>query len=143
MVAKETVKLVSKEGFDFVVDYQAACASNTIKNMLSSQGARAPSPPPSGTPGPGPARSWTRRGAPPPPRRRGWGRAGAAGPGWRSRSRSNSMTVPSTAAGGLMVASGAWACVGSSSTAPGLTCAILTFASGSLQSCRQYPTFRP
>ena len=35
---KNTVKLVSREGFEFVVDYKAACVSNTIRNMLSSQG---------------------------------------------------------------------------------------------------------
>eukprot|EP00955_Chlamydomonas_euryale_P043917 352749-Chlamydomonas_euryale.AAC.9 len=37
---KPTVKLVSREGFEFVVDYKAACVSNTIRNMLSSQGVR-------------------------------------------------------------------------------------------------------
>lgn len=37
---KRAVKLISAEGFEFVVDYDAACVSNTIKNMLSSQGAR-------------------------------------------------------------------------------------------------------
>lgn len=37
-MAKDTVKLISAEGFEFVVDYQAACVSNTIKNMLSSSG---------------------------------------------------------------------------------------------------------
>jgi transcription elongation factor B subunit 1 len=35
---RDTVKLVSAEGFEFVVDYKAACVSNTIRNMLSSQG---------------------------------------------------------------------------------------------------------
>ena len=35
-----TVKLISAEGFEFIIDYDAACVSNTIKNMLSSQGAR-------------------------------------------------------------------------------------------------------
>jgi hypothetical protein len=35
---KQTVKLVSAEGFEFIVDYKAACVSNTIRNMLSSQG---------------------------------------------------------------------------------------------------------
>mmetsp|Transcript_34197 Transcript_34197/g.61670 ORF Transcript_34197/g.61670 Transcript_34197/m.61670 type:complete len:101 (-) Transcript_34197:775-1077(-) len=35
---KSTVKLVSAEGFEFIVDYKAACVSNTIRNMLSSQG---------------------------------------------------------------------------------------------------------
>ena len=37
-MAKDTVKLISAEGFEFIVDYQAACVSNTIKNMLSSSG---------------------------------------------------------------------------------------------------------
>lgn len=36
---KQTVKLVSAEGYEFIVDYKAACVSNTIRNMLSSQGA--------------------------------------------------------------------------------------------------------
>lgn len=36
---KRPVKLISAEGFEFVVDHDAACVSNTIKNMLSSQGA--------------------------------------------------------------------------------------------------------
>ena len=36
-----TVKLISAEGFEFIIDYDAACVSNTIKNMLSSQGGRA------------------------------------------------------------------------------------------------------
>lgn len=35
---KQTVKLVSAEGYEFIVDYKAACVSNTIRNMLSSQG---------------------------------------------------------------------------------------------------------
>ncbi len=35
-MAKDTVKLISAEGFEFIVDYQAACVSNTIKNMFSS-----------------------------------------------------------------------------------------------------------
>ena len=35
-----TVRLISAEGFEFVIDYEAACVSNTIKNMLSSQGRR-------------------------------------------------------------------------------------------------------
>jgi Skp1 family, tetramerisation domain len=38
---KEFVKLISKEGFEFIVDYRAACISNTIKNMLSFDGANA------------------------------------------------------------------------------------------------------
>lgn len=37
-VQRKTVKLVSAEGFEFVIDYKAACVSNTIRNMLSSQG---------------------------------------------------------------------------------------------------------
>ena len=37
---KKTVKLVSAEGFEFFVDYRAACVSNTIKQMLSSTGNR-------------------------------------------------------------------------------------------------------
>jgi transcription elongation factor B subunit 1 len=37
---KSTVKLISAEGFEFIVDYKAACVSNTIRNMLSSSGAR-------------------------------------------------------------------------------------------------------
>lgn len=41
IMAKDTVKLISAEGFEFIVDYQAACVSNTIKNMLSSTGKRA------------------------------------------------------------------------------------------------------
>jgi len=35
----DTVKLISAEGFVFQVDRKAACVSNTIKNMLTSQGA--------------------------------------------------------------------------------------------------------
>jgi elongin-C len=35
---KEFVKLISKEGFEFIVDYRAACISNTLKNMLSFDG---------------------------------------------------------------------------------------------------------
>eukprot|EP01023_Acetabularia_acetabulum_P013215 TRINITY_DN1631_c0_g1_i2.p5 TRINITY_DN1631_c0_g1~~TRINITY_DN1631_c0_g1_i2.p5 ORF type:complete len:119 (-),score=4.49 TRINITY_DN1631_c0_g1_i2:1165-1521(-) len=35
---KEFVSLVSSDGFRFVVDYKAACVSNTIKGMLSSEG---------------------------------------------------------------------------------------------------------
>ncbi|KIY98982.1 hypothetical protein MNEG_8977, partial [Monoraphidium neglectum] len=35
---RDTVKLVSAEGFEFIIDYKAACVSNTIRNMLSSQG---------------------------------------------------------------------------------------------------------
>ena len=36
---KDTVKLISAEGFEFLVDYKAACVSATVKNMLTSQGA--------------------------------------------------------------------------------------------------------
>ena len=39
MPNKSTVKLISAEGFEFIIDYKAACVSNTIRNMLSSQGA--------------------------------------------------------------------------------------------------------
>ena len=35
---RKSVKLVSAEGFEFTVDYRAACVSNTIKQMLSSEG---------------------------------------------------------------------------------------------------------
>ncbi len=35
---KNTVKLISAEGFEFIIDYKAACVSNTIRNMLSSSG---------------------------------------------------------------------------------------------------------
>jgi len=38
MSKENTVRLISAEGFEFVIDYEAACVSNTIKNMLSSQG---------------------------------------------------------------------------------------------------------
>ncbi|RKO91969.1 BTB/POZ protein [Blyttiomyces helicus] len=34
----ETVKLVSADGFEFVIDRKCAMASGTIKNMLSSPG---------------------------------------------------------------------------------------------------------
>jgi transcription elongation factor B subunit 1 len=34
----KTVKLISADGFEFIVDYQAAIVSKTIKNMLSSTG---------------------------------------------------------------------------------------------------------
>jgi transcription elongation factor B subunit 1 len=30
------VKLTSAENFEFIVDYKAACVSNTIRNMLTS-----------------------------------------------------------------------------------------------------------
>eukprot|EP00244_Chara_vulgaris_P012528 TRINITY_DN6620_c0_g1_i1.p1 TRINITY_DN6620_c0_g1~~TRINITY_DN6620_c0_g1_i1.p1 ORF type:complete len:105 (-),score=23.37 TRINITY_DN6620_c0_g1_i1:258-572(-) len=35
---ENTVKLISADGFEFVIDRQAAMVSNTIKNMLSSSG---------------------------------------------------------------------------------------------------------
>ncbi len=38
-MVKETVKLISADGFEFLIDYKAACVSATVKNMLSSQGA--------------------------------------------------------------------------------------------------------
>jgi transcription elongation factor B subunit 1 len=34
----ETVKLVSAEGFEFIIDRKAAVVSNTLRNMLSSSG---------------------------------------------------------------------------------------------------------
>jgi transcription elongation factor B subunit 1 len=36
---KTTVKLISADGFEFILDHKAACVSNTIRNMLSSSGA--------------------------------------------------------------------------------------------------------
>lgn len=42
MSQHKTVKLVSAEGFEFLCEWDAACVSNTIKNMLSSQGEDAP-----------------------------------------------------------------------------------------------------
>ncbi|KAI8928811.1 BTB/POZ protein [Entophlyctis helioformis] len=36
--SSETVKLVSADGFEFVIDRKCAMASGTIKNMLSSPG---------------------------------------------------------------------------------------------------------
>jgi hypothetical protein len=35
---KDSVKLISKGGYEFIVDYKAACASNTLKSTLSSDG---------------------------------------------------------------------------------------------------------
>ena len=35
---KSTVKLISAEGFEFIIDRDAAMISNTIKNMLSTEG---------------------------------------------------------------------------------------------------------
>jgi hypothetical protein len=37
-MTKTSVKLVSAEGFEFIIDHKAACVSNTIKQMLSSEG---------------------------------------------------------------------------------------------------------
>jgi hypothetical protein len=34
------VRLISSDGFEFVVDHEAACVSNTIKHMLASEGVR-------------------------------------------------------------------------------------------------------
>lgn len=38
MAPPDTVKLISAEGFEFIVDREAACVSNTIRSMLESQG---------------------------------------------------------------------------------------------------------
>lgn len=38
MPQKAHVTLLSAEGYEFVIDYKAACVSNTIRNMLSSSG---------------------------------------------------------------------------------------------------------
>lgn len=38
MKKEETVKLISAEGFEFIVDKQAAMVSQTIRNMLTSPG---------------------------------------------------------------------------------------------------------
>eukprot|EP00850_Spirogloea_muscicola_P018726 SM000175S03273 [mRNA] locus=s175:19904:20653:+ [translate_table: standard] len=48
---EEWVKLISAEGFKFVVSRRAAMVSNTLHNMLSSSGAPSASPPPSLLPG--------------------------------------------------------------------------------------------
>ncbi|KAI8832038.1 BTB/POZ protein [Chytridium lagenaria] len=37
-MADETVKLISADGFEFIMDRKCAMASGTIKNMLSSPG---------------------------------------------------------------------------------------------------------
>ncbi|KAJ3414829.1 hypothetical protein HDV05_005986 [Chytridiales sp. JEL 0842] len=37
-MADETVKLISVDGFEFIIDRKCAMASGTIKNMLSSPG---------------------------------------------------------------------------------------------------------
>ncbi len=40
MVRKEdTVRLISAEGYEFVIEREAALVSNTLKNMLTSTGA--------------------------------------------------------------------------------------------------------
>ncbi|KAL2651426.1 hypothetical protein R1flu_019554 [Riccia fluitans] len=42
MIRKEdTVKLISAEGFEFVIDRKAALVSNTLKNMLTSSASNA------------------------------------------------------------------------------------------------------
>jgi transcription elongation factor B subunit 1 len=38
MRKEDTVKLISAEGFEFVIDRKAALVSNTLKNMLTSSG---------------------------------------------------------------------------------------------------------
>ena len=38
--AHPPVRLISSDGFEFVVDHEAACVSNTIKHMLASEGKR-------------------------------------------------------------------------------------------------------
>jgi transcription elongation factor B subunit 1 len=38
MRKEDTVKLISAEGFEFVIDKSAALVSNTLKNMLTSSG---------------------------------------------------------------------------------------------------------
>lgn len=38
MRKEDTIKLVSAEGFEFVIDRKAAIISNTLKSMLSSSG---------------------------------------------------------------------------------------------------------
>jgi elongin-C len=35
---RDAVKLISAEGFEFIVDYKAACVSNTIKSVISMEG---------------------------------------------------------------------------------------------------------
>lgn len=40
MRKEDTVKLISAEGFEFVIDRKAALVSNTLKNMLTSSGKR-------------------------------------------------------------------------------------------------------
>ena len=41
---RESVKLVSAEGFEFTIDFRAACVSNTIKQMLSREGVQSLAP---------------------------------------------------------------------------------------------------
>ncbi|KAJ7562755.1 hypothetical protein O6H91_03G083100 [Diphasiastrum complanatum] len=38
MRKEDTVKLISAEGFEFIIDRKAALVSNTLKNMLTSSG---------------------------------------------------------------------------------------------------------
>lgn len=38
MKKEETVKLISAEGFEFVIDKKAAMVSQTLRNMLTSPG---------------------------------------------------------------------------------------------------------
>lgn len=38
MRKEDTVKLISAEGFEFVIDRKAALVSNTLRNMLTSTG---------------------------------------------------------------------------------------------------------
>lgn len=37
-MAHKRVKLVSREGFEFFIDYKAACVSKTLNNMLGADG---------------------------------------------------------------------------------------------------------
>ena len=37
-MAHKHVKLVSHDGFEFVIDYKAACVSKTLNNMLGAEG---------------------------------------------------------------------------------------------------------
>ncbi|CAK8575894.1 unnamed protein product [Lathyrus sativus] len=43
MKKEETVKLISSDGFEFVIDKEAAMVSQTIRNMLTSPGSFAES----------------------------------------------------------------------------------------------------
>jgi Skp1 family, tetramerisation domain len=38
-MTQEAIKLISSEGYEYIIDYKAACISNTIKNMLGADGA--------------------------------------------------------------------------------------------------------